>query len=366
MDHEAFTQWYQELTYLHVQPHATSPTASATFRQLPEHFQVTEQLTPPSADEQGEHQWLWVRKRGANTVYVAEQIAAFAGVSPRQVSYAGLKDRHAETWQWFSIQLPGQAILAWQELQHPEFAVERAVLQPKKLRLGFHNGNRFRIRLTDVTDMNALLERWQHVTEVGFPNYFGEQRFGRDGANLAKAKRWFEAGRKYRVNRNQQSFLLSSVRSYLFNEVVSARIAAQRLKPEVGDTLGLAGSRSFFRAEQVDSELLERFSSGDVHLTAPLAGDEKQLNDSEIGVFERSCCAEFWLQGLRQQRVEAARRPLLAHPHDPHYVHIDDTTVDLEFSLDAGAFATSLLREVVQLTNAQNSDDAAAVADSDD
>lgn len=354
MDSEAFNQWYQQLAYLHGQPLAT-----AIFRQEPEHFQVIEQLTPPSTDGEGEHQWLWVRKKGANTVFVAEQLAAFAGVSPRQVSYAGLKDRHAETWQWFSVQLPGQALLAWEELHHAEFAVERAVLQPKKLRLGFHDGNRFRIRLTDVENMEALLERWQRVVESGFPNYFGEQRFGRDGANIAKAKRWFEAGRKYRVNRNQQSFLLSSVRSLLFNQVTSARVSAQRLLPEVGDVLGLAGNRSVFRVEQVDAELLNRMASGDVHLTGPLVGDEKQLNDSEIAQFEHSCCDEFWVQGLRQQRVEASRRPLLAFPRDAQHQQIDANTLVVEFSLDAGAFATSLLREIVQLTNAKANPDAA-------
>lgn len=355
VESEVFQQWLDQLAYLHGSAAGScKPIATATFRQVPEHFKVVEQLQPPSADEAGEHQWLWVRKRGANTQFVAEEIAAFAGVSPRQVSYAGLKDRHAETWQWFSIQLPGQGLLAWHDLKHDEFVVEQALLQPKKLRLGFHSGNRFQIRLTDVAAMDDLLTRWEQVTAVGFPNYFGEQRFGRDGANLVKARRWFEAGRKFRVNRNQQSFLLSSVRSYLFNQVVSARIAAQRLQPEVGDVLMLAGSRSIFRAETIDAELIERFQSGDVQLTGPLAGAEKQQDTSPIAQFEREQIEDFWLEGLRQQRVDAARRLLFAKPLDAVCTPIDDTTVDLSFTLESGAFATSLMREIVQLSNASS------------
>ena len=79
------------------------PSCRALLRSSPEDFIVDEELsfTPTGA---GEHLLLQVEKIGQNTQYVAKQIAAAAGLKARLVSYAGLKDRHAVTRQWFCLQ----------------------------------------------------------------------------------------------------------------------------------------------------------------------------------------------------------------------------------------------------------------------
>ena len=335
------------LSYLH-----GKPTVSAGYKELPSDFQVTE-LLDVTADDAGEHQWLWVYKKGANTTFVARQLAEFAGVSERNVSYAGLKDRHAETWQWFSVQLPGQALLDWQAIDHPEFRVERALVRAKKLKMGLHRGNAFRLRLRQVSDLQALQARWQKIVEYGVPNYFGEQRFGRDGQNLSKDQAWLSGEisnkKAKKWSRQQQGMLLSSARSYLFNALLSTRIQEQRLQPEVGDFMLLSGSRSFFQVEALDDTLTQRWKSGDIQLSGPLPGGYPEPWQAHLSPFEyEQLQAESDLvEGLRRKRVDLARRALLLNLEDAQLEVVDETTVDLMFSLPKGSFATSVLRELM-------------------
>lgn len=336
------------LSYLHGRP-----TVTGTYKQQPSDFQVTE-LLDVTADEAGEHQWLWVYKKGANTTFVARQLAEFAGVSERDVSYAGQKDRQAETWQWFSVQLPGKALLDWQQLEHAEFRIERALIRSKKLKLGLHQGNAFRLRLRDINDVEELQSRWQSIVESGVPNYFGEQRFGREGQNLNKAYAWLSgeiSNKKARKwSRQQQGMLLSSARSYVFNELLSTRIRENRLKPEVGDFMILNGSRSFFQVEQLDATLSQRWQTSDIQLSGPMPGGYPEPWQAHLSSFEYEQLQRYavWVEGLRQKRVDLARRPLILKPQQASLEVVDESTVDVMFSLAKGSFATSVLRELIK------------------
>lgn len=339
------------------------PTLQARFRQQPEDFQVVEQLEVGDHEE-GEHQWLWVYKKGANTTFVAGQLAAFAGVSERDVSYSGLKDRHAETWQWFSIQLPGKSMLDWQQLEHPEFRIERAVKQSKKLKSGYHRGNQFCLTLRDVSDVVALQQRWQLLCEQGVPNYFGEQRFGHNGQNLSKGIAFvtgeMSGKQRKKIRRPQQSLLLSAVRSAIFNAIVSSRIQTQRMQPELHDFMLLAGSRSFFQVEAVDDALLARWRSGDIELSAPLAGGWREPWQEHLSPFEHDQLQHYEaiLAGLKRQRVDLGRRAVLLRPQETTFTEINADTVELKFTLKRGSFATSVLRELfAPLENKVNQDD---------
>lgn len=329
------------------------PQVQGSYKQQPSDFQVIE-LLDVDADEHGEHQWLWVSKKGANTTFVARQLADFAGLNERDVSYAGLKDRNAETCQWFSVQLPGKKMLDWQHLEHPEFRIEKAIRRTKKIKTGLHRGNAFRLRLRHVSNTSVLIERWKQICVQGVPNYFGEQRFGREGQNLTKAKAWLSgeiSNKKARKwSRQQQGMLLSSVRSYVFNELLSERIRAQRLQPEVGDFMLLSGSRSFFQVGEIDSILLERWQSGDIKLSGPLPGGYPEPWQEHLSPFEYTQMATYapFIEGLQQKRVDLARRALLLQLEDANLEVVDDATVDVSFSLPKGSFATSVLRELMQ------------------
>jgi len=324
----------------------------AKFKQTPEDFQVIEQLDVAD-DGEGEHQWLWVRKTGANTNFCAEKIARFAGVSERNVSYSGLKDRQAVTWQWFSIQLPGKETLNWNELSDEEMSVERVIRRTKKLKTGFHRANRFVIRLANVSSREALEKLWQGVSERGVINYFGEQRFGRSGDNVAQAERSLMASRPPRISRTKRSLYLSALRSYLFNEIVAERIRDFGIEGHLeGDCVMLEGSQSVFTVEQWDDELKQRLANNNIYLTAPLAGSTtKPLVKGEAEAFEQRFLQAFdsWLQALKKLRVEAARRAILLRIENPE-MSWQGKDAELRFTLPSGAYATAVLNEIVDLS----------------
>src|ERR1700735_4227497 len=198
-----------------------APSLAARLRSTPEDFRV-EEVLGYDAEGQGEHALLWVEKRGANTDWVARELAKFAGVSPVAVGYAGLKDRHAVTRQTFSVRLAGKPDPDWSTFPHADVKVLAATRHSRKLKRGALRGNRFVLVLREAQgDRDAAEQVLQQIAARGVPNYFGEQRFGREGGNVAQARAMF-AGR--RVERDKRSFLLSAARSQIFNDVLAARV----------------------------------------------------------------------------------------------------------------------------------------------
>ena len=325
------------------------PAATGQLRRVAEDFCVTEiPLLEP--DGEGEHVWLWIRKRNENTPRVAEQLARFAAVQPRQVSYAGLKDRHAVTEQWFSVQLPGRDAPDWEALNSESLTVLRHARHSRKLRRGALQGNRFRITLRDIeADNDDLEKRLTLISAAGVPNYFGEQRFGRDAGNLQTALQLFANPRR-RMARNRRSLALSAARSLLFNQVLSRRVhAACWNVPIDGDAMQLSGSHSFFIAESIDAELLARVHSKDVHPTGPLHGRGETPVQGACRQLEYAVLAGHadWCTGLEAAGLKQDRRALRLMVEDLRWQRTATADLLLEFSLPPGAYATCVLRELL-------------------
>ena len=176
------------------------------------------------ASGEGEHVFLTVRKRGRNTQEVARAIAKLSGVPQVAVGYAGLKDRHAVTTQHFTVQLPGREAPDWALLEDDSLQILSAERHHRKIRRGGLRGNRFVIRVDSARgDRDLVEQRLQRIARAGVPNYFGSQRFGRDGQNLVRVAELF-AGRGRRPGREQRGLLLSAARAQLFNRVLQARV----------------------------------------------------------------------------------------------------------------------------------------------
>jgi tRNA pseudouridine13 synthase len=172
-----------------------TPPLQAQLRSTPDDFRV-EEVLGYDADGQGEHALLWVEKRGANTDWVARELAKFAGVAPVAVGYAGMKDRHAVTRQTFSVQLAGKSDPDWSTFPHADVKVLAATRHSRKLKRGALRGNRFVLVLRQAQgDRDAAERVLQQIAQRGVPNYYGEQRFGREGGNVAQARAMF-AGRR--------------------------------------------------------------------------------------------------------------------------------------------------------------------------
>jgi tRNA pseudouridine13 synthase len=283
---------------------------------------------------------------------VARELARHAQVPVSAVSYAGLKDRDAVTEQWFSVHLPGRPDPDWQHLEGDAFQVLQAARHSRKLRTGTLRGNRFAVRIRGLDAAPAQFQRrLQQLAAGGFPNYFGNQRFGHHGGNLAAAAQLL-FGHRERVSRQRRGIYLSAVRAALFNRVLAARVADGSWDTALpGEALQLQGKSACFVADEVDTAVLERLQALDVHPTGPLCGDGDALARSLAAQCEQHalCSCEHWIAALQRRRVSAARRALRVVPGDLHCAPDDQGSRVLEFFLPAGAYATSLLREILRL-----------------
>ncbi len=327
-----------------------APLPAAELKAAPEDFHVEEQLSfQPS--ETGPHWLLRVEKRMANTRWVAAEIARLAGVPGGEVGYAGLKDRHAVAVQWFSVPKLGRAAEYWNQVHTVEFKVLEVRANLRKLRRGALSGNRFRIRLRNVTWSREELDlKLNALRAHGAPNYFGAQRFGRDGYNLDRVAAWVQSGVAAR-GRAERSFALSAARSLVFNAVLGRRVAAgdwSQLSP--GDLASLDGSGSHFPVTAVDDELRRRLNAFDIHPSGPLWGRGEPASRGEALQHELETAREFGAvadllaaQGLTQERraLRSTVRELSSER--------DGSTLSLSFSLGRGQFATAVLREICEL-----------------
>ena len=312
------------------------PPATATIREYPEDFQVVEQLGFELSGE-GEHLYLYIEKRNQNTRWVAGLLADALGVDELAVGYCGLKDRRAVTRQWFSVHLPGVNERSLDSLPElPDCQVLEIQRHHKKLRRGMHDSNRFVIRLRGITgDVGGLESRLIQIAAIGVPNYFGEQRFGREGGNLREADRLMQsrsaqhAGRRRKAVKGKGGIYLSAARSYLFNLVLAERVGEQNWHIPVG---------------------------GEDMPEGPLWGRGRNPAPALVKALESRVLAPWsdWCHGLEFSGLNHERRPLVLVPGAFSWQWLpgepsEARDLELSFLLSPGCFATSVLREVAQI-----------------
>lgn len=315
---------------------------SGRLRHTAEDFVVTEVLGF-EPDATGEHDYLRLEKTNANTTWVARKLAAYAGIPARDVGFAGMKDRHAVTRQWFSVRRPAGLPADWSALDVEGVRVLEVSRNTRKLRRGAHAGNRFRIVVRDVDGTaDQLDEQVASIATGGVPAYFGEQRFGRDCGNLQLARMFF-GGR--RMSRDKRSIALSSARAWLFNHVLQERVVAEswgQLEP--GDIAMLDGTGSIFSVDAPDADLQQRCAELDLHPTGPLWGKGGGALESERTIIEQF--PEF-VSGLEKHTKESRRGLRMAVRDFVVVLDNDARTLTLDFYLARGGFATAVLRELV-------------------
>ncbi len=340
-----------ELTYLH-----GKPASSGLLRVNKSDFKVFEQL-PFEPVGEGEHLFIHLRKTGANTVFVARELAKYFKVKEQLVSYAGLKDRFAVTQQWFGVHLPGKQIYDLSDLNIEGVEVLEYKRHNKKLRTGALSGNCFELILREVTDLKALQERWKNITEQGVPNYFGEQRFGIDGGNIDKALALF-SGTKVK-DKKKRGMYLSAARSTIFNDIINARIEKKLFSTiQIGDVLMLAGTQSVFHLDQIDDSIALRFDQKDVDITATMWGSGELMTTAEPETLEQAVAARYneFSQGLPKFGLKQERRRIrlivaqasIEVLSDNESVNNSLPAVKVCFTLPPGSYATTVLRELIK------------------
>ena len=324
------------------------PLFAAQIRATPADFCVTETCAIEFTDA-GEHDLLWIQKIGQNTQWVAEKLAQHANIPVRDVGFAGMKDRHAITQQWFSVRRAGE--IDWNSFAADGIEILEHRRHHRKLRRGAHSGNSFRIavRAQDLGAHRQPVERrLLAIAAEGVPNYFGEQRFGRNGSNLELCRRVF-AGQ--RMSRSKRGIALSAARSLIFNAILAERVAAgswNRILP--GEVASLDGSASVFAVEDVTTELRRRCAEQDIHPSGVLWGDGAPRATGEVARLEAAAAERYrkFADGLVAARLQPASRPLRLVVAKLRWEFADEA-LWLSFDLPKGGFATAVLRELVTL-----------------
>jgi tRNA pseudouridine13 synthase len=295
------------------------PLCSGKIRDQLEDYQVVE-IPSYEITGQGEHSLLHIRKRGANTGWVANQIARFAGVRSIDVGFAGRKDRQADTTQWFSCWLPGRSDPDWQVFNADGVEILAVRRHDRKLKKGALKANRFTIVVRDLScgesGHAAVAERLETIKAEGVPNYFGEQRFGRAMNNLLFADRLLKGEIRVK-DRQKKGLYLSAARSYLFNSSLADRVRDSswcRRKESGGSPIG-----SLFGIGEFDSP------------------SERQIEEQ----------MSEWCEALVKLRMKRSYRALIMEPEYFSWEFVAPDCVKLEFELARGCYATSLLREFV-------------------
>src|SRR5690606_36950219 len=321
------------------------PAGRAQVRAVPEDFLVRE-LLGFDADGDGDHVLLRVRKRSANTMWIAKRLAQIGKLHPRDIGFAGLKDRHAVAEQWFSAPLRSAMGERWVEAAEPDFEVLACERHRRKLKRGALRGNEFEILLREFEGDRAVLEqRLADLASAGAPNYFGPQRFGRSGANLEAALAWFSGG-SAPGERAQRSLALSAARSALLNCVLARRVRAGAWNVLLeGDSANLDGGGSIFAVDLVDEALRRRCETMDLHPTGPMWG----RGGERLGPFEQEVLDAHPLlrDGLVSAGVEAERRALRMVVRDLQW-SFAGADLRLRFRLSRGSFATAVLHELIE------------------
>ncbi|MCK5479024.1 MAG: tRNA pseudouridine(13) synthase TruD [Methylococcales bacterium] len=321
------------------------PHSTGKIKTIPDDFIVKEQL-PFQPEGSGEHVFLHIEKCGENTEYVARLLARFAGVRQRDVSFSGLKDRHARTTQWFSVWLPGKDDPDWKQVETENIKILKAVRHARKLKRGVLSGNDFQLLIREWQGDKAKLdEQLQQIKRQGVPNYFGLQRFGHQGQNVNKALALFRGAK---VKREQRSIYLSAARSYLFNQLLSERIDTGNWNQVItGDVCVFDQSNSYFKTEQLDESILLRIKKGEIHPTGMMFGKgESEVKDQALEIEGAIIDSNQMLAaGLIKYDLNSDRRALRVMPRNLQWEFQADSKLLLNFSLVAGSYATSVLRE---------------------
>ncbi len=346
---------------------ADLPGIGGRIKFAPEDFEV-EEIPAYQPGGAGPFLYLWVEKRGMGAEYFFRQVARRLGISDRDVGAAGLKDRHAVTRQMISVPEAVESKLP--QLDSDGIRVLSVSRHTNKLKIGHLHGNRFRILIRDIDPQVNVAERLPPILsrlgELGLPNFYGSQRFGRDGKTLELGLALLRndaadgEGKKIDVrNRFLRKLALSAAQSVLFNQYLAQRMGDGLFRTVLaGDVMSKWPAGGLFVAEDLPREQ-QRFDARETVTAGPIFG--RKTFPARGAAAEREV-AILTAAGLTRESfgafgklMQGTRRHNLVYPGDLNHT-IEPDGVRLSFSLPAGCYATILLREVMKTGLADEDD----------
>ncbi len=328
---------YRDFEY----PRFSAQGGGGSWEPSPQTFHVEELQRYPFCGT-GEHAALIVRKEGLTTRDVAIGVARRLGLPASSVGYAGMKDKQSVSVQAFTVTGVSEEA-AGRAFEEEGCRVLSASRHRNKLRLGHLEGNRFEVYLegADPEIIRSILAR---LSGSGCPNYYGPQRFGARGDNARQGLLLLRG--RGRASRWKRDLLVSSLQSFVFNEVLARRIEAGTLTTAAeGDVLRRQDSGGLFLCVDPGADT-RRIDAWEVSPTGPIWGRKMLAADAEVGAAEARVLADLGLAEDLFQQATGTRRPLRAKVE-----HVSQeetgTGVWVRFACPAGTYATSVVRELL-------------------
>ena len=331
------------------------PGIGGRIRSVPEDFQVEERpLYLPCGE--GEHLYITVTKRGLSTPDLVRRLSSTLGIKAQAIGVAGQKDARAVTTQMISLQAVSPEQVARLPIDDTILSVTVLGRHRNRLRTGHHAGNRFRLTIREVAGhaKETVPTTLEQLTRRGVPNYFGPQRQGKDGTNYQTgAALLHDARRREKMNRNQRIWYLNTYQSFLFNRILARRIN-QIDRLFIGDWAMKQDNGACFQVDDAEKEQ-PRADRFEISPTGILFGSRVSWANGEPGAIEEAVITEA---GATKEALTTAakacgfrgERRALRVPLTELEWSLSGNILTLSFNLPPGAYATSVLRELMKIS----------------
>ena len=337
------------------------------FKQNKDDFCVTEVPLYEFSGE-GEHLVIKIRKKDLATWDAIEILANFLGCRPRDIGYAGLKDKNALTIQSISVHKQYEEKL--KSFEHKNIKILGTTYHNNKIKVGHLKGNNFFIRLKRVTvpEGRKIEQVLKTIAQNGIPNYFGFQRLGNDGDNYIKGKEIID-GTRTEKRRNLKQMYVNAYQSFLFNSWLSSRIELSKLiasfePKEIYEKVNLPldivknMKKQAHPFKLLQGDLMSHYPFGKIFHVEDMTVEAEKFNLKDR-------VATGLLAGKRVKRAEGlalnyeqnfdentgedgARRFSWVFPTDIESNYKEDKNwFELQFFLPKGSYATEVISELI-------------------
>ena len=382
--------------------------AGGKLKTEPDDFYVEEMIDEIPKDPDGKNLILKIRAKNWEHNRLIRFIARAYGVSPRRIGFAGTKDRRAVKVQYISIYGA-----KFKEISLQDFEILEYFYSNKRIYLGNHKGNLFRIKIRD-TQIDILQENFNQIAIKGiFPNFYGPQRFGNlrpvshlVGRDIIR-RDYKEAARKFIGMPGEDNFtdirneyyedpdpkkyadrfpealdlekavlmhlrehpedyvgalktlppslvsmFIHAYQAYLFNKILSERLKISK-ELEIGDVVNKNGK--FIKVNSLNySQFKEEYIRGEIQPTGLIIGHEQEYASGIQGDIERKVMEEEGVSFVDFKlpynlSSKGERRNMFEKALDMN-IQLDT----LHFILPPGSYATSLMREIMRIENMAN------------
>ena len=310
------------------------------FYQSKEDF-IVDEVPLGEFKKKGNYLILHVKKQELTTWDMVAIFAEYLAVPAQKIGYAGLKDKHATTTQYISVDASHEKLL--KKFHHKQIKILSSLRHSHGIRMGDLAGNRFSINLhfVDNIDSGRIEKVARKIAKNGLPNYFGYQRFGRDGDSIKQAKDMIK-GDVFIEDTKIKNFLISIYQSTFFNDWLRERVTHSR-ENNNGKFMLLDGDVYQDAKGKLSTPKImpnREFEAKKLVPTGLLCGrDIFRARDAALKV-EKKYDDEFLQE-------KGYRREALIYPQDIvcNYVR-KQTMLNISFTLPKGSYATVFLESI--------------------